>query len=517
MQKNKIWIICWLLLIFFGQIGKAQEADSDEYRDLFYYISVELATTNPERGLYLADSLYIYSTDPTRKIEALKLSADISASISRPIESMDYALKAMELAKQLNNYKAQAFIYGYLSNLSRNIGFFSQGKAYLQKGEELLDFIDDEEFNDKFLAHMNHELAEYSYMQEDYQEGIEYARKSILLFSKEDESLSRSYSMARIEQLMGRLFFELEEYEKALDHFILAKTYSENSESSSSLQASYIFQGIGISYLSLKEPDSAGKYLNRSFKIAENANNEFVRNEIYWALMVYYEEVNMPDSAAYFENLYHEGLLSGLEKNREQVGKAYDKLAVLNEHQDADIHKENGSSVFWYILAILSGGILTYFIIKARTRKRHPATIVEVVENKEQEKREAKKTSDSKISDKTKQAIEEKLRQFEREERFIDNNMTFSTLVSYAGTNSKYLHLYLKNHLNTDYSSYINDLRIKYIIGKLKEDPEYRKYKIGYLAELCGFQSHSNFSVNFKRSTGTSPGEFISNLENPKN
>lgn len=510
MRKNKIWITCCLFLISFSQINRAQEADSDEFRNLIYYISVELATTNPERGLYLADSLFIYSTDPIRKMEALKLSADINASISRPIESMDYALKAMELAKKEKAYKAQAFIYGYLSNLSRNIGFYSQGKAYLRKGEELLNFIDDEPYNNNFLANMNHELAEYAYIEGNYQAGIDYIRKSILLFSKQEDDNSKYYSIAKLEQLMGRTYYEMGDYEKALDHFILAKNYSEESGSANTIEASFIYQGIGISYLEAKELDSVGKYLHKAYKISENSSNEFVKNEVYKALIVYYEEINEPDSVAYFESLHQGAVLDELEKNRDHVGKAYDKLASLNENQTSQ--KEKKSNLVWYIaILIIGGGAISYFLLK---RRKNNDVVVDTAKNKETEKRTVPKTSEPKISSKTKRAIEEKLNQFEKENEFIDNDMTFSTLVSYVGTNSKYLHLYLKNHLNTDYSSYINDLRIQYIIEKLKEDPEYRKYKIGYLAELCGFQSHSNFSVNFKRFTGTSPGEYISNIDN---
>ncbi|HLV38436.1 helix-turn-helix domain-containing protein, partial [Xanthomarina sp.] len=62
----------------------------------------------------------------------------------------------------------------------------------------------------------------------------------------------------------------------------------------------------------------------------------------------------------------------------------------------------------------------------------------------------------------------------------------------------------------------INKLRIQYIVNKLKSDPDYLNYKISYLAEECGFSSHSKFSASFKNVTGLSPSTFISNLTNNK-
>mgnify|MGYP003593325772 FL=1 len=59
----------------------------------------------------------------------------------------------------------------------------------------------------------------------------------------------------------------------------------------------------------------------------------------------------------------------------------------------------------------------------------------------------------------------------------------------------------------------MNDLRIDYFTQLLKDNPQYRKYKIAALAEMCGYNSYNQFAVNFKAKTKISPSQYISYLE----
>jgi YesN/AraC family two-component response regulator len=79
--------------------------------------------------------------------------------------------------------------------------------------------------------------------------------------------------------------------------------------------------------------------------------------------------------------------------------------------------------------------------------------------------------------------------------------------------NTKYLSAVIRKHKNFNFNQYINHLRINYIVDKLKNDPQYRKYKINHLAEITGYSSHSAFSLEFKKITGIHPSAFIKALE----
>ena len=87
--------------------------------------------------------------------------------------------------------------------------------------------------------------------------------------------------------------------------------------------------------------------------------------------------------------------------------------------------------------------------------------------------------------------------------------MSLPLLAGQFETNTKYLSEIINNHYNDNFNTFINRLRINYIIEKLKSDPNYINYKISYLAEDCGYSSHSSFATVFKSIVGMSPVTFI--------
>ena len=91
----------------------------------------------------------------------------------------------------------------------------------------------------------------------------------------------------------------------------------------------------------------------------------------------------------------------------------------------------------------------------------------------------------------------QKLTQFENSKHFTKQDMSLAMLASQFDTNTKYLSEVINTHKNKNFNSYINELRINYIIDKLKNNNKYSQYKISYLAEESGFSSHSSFATVF--------------------
>lgn len=110
--------------------------------------------------------------------------------------------------------------------------------------------------------------------------------------------------------------------------------------------------------------------------------------------------------------------------------------------------------------------------------------------------------------------ILDKLNQFEESKKYLDNKMSLATLAAQLDTNTKYLSEIINKYKDKNFNSYINALRIKYVIHLLSTDRSYHQYKISYIAEICGFTTHSAFTNIFKSVTGLSPNEYIQNLRN---
>lgn len=117
------------------------------------------------------------------------------------------------------------------------------------------------------------------------------------------------------------------------------------------------------------------------------------------------------------------------------------------------------------------------------------------------------------ISKETEKQILKGLQEFEKADKYLDQEVSLAHVASELKVNTKYLSEVLNSRLNENFNSYINRLRVEYIVGKLKSDPEFLKYKISYLAEVTGYSSHSSFTTAFKSITGMPPTKFIGYLK----
>lgn len=113
------------------------------------------------------------------------------------------------------------------------------------------------------------------------------------------------------------------------------------------------------------------------------------------------------------------------------------------------------------------------------------------------------------IPKETEDLLLSKLEKFERGKKYLSKDMSLAQMAALFDTNTKYLSEVVNKYKGKNINLYINELRIKYIVDKLKNNPKYLNYKVSYLAEECGFSSHSSFSAVFKSTTGITPNVFI--------
>ncbi len=151
--------------------------------------------------------------------------------------------------------------------------------------------------------------------------------------------------------------------------------------------------------------------------------------------------------------------------------------------------------------------------------KKYEDLIAKIHQN-EDDKRESapeKNNNDIKtsvtITDETVKILLLKLEKFEASKKYLRKDLSLTWMANSLATNTKYLSEVIKNYKNHNFTSYINELRINYIIKKLYEDPIYREYKITYLAEECGYATPRVFVNAFKQQTGFTPSYFVEQLK----
>ncbi len=101
------------------------------------------------------------------------------------------------------------------------------------------------------------------------------------------------------------------------------------------------------------------------------------------------------------------------------------------------------------------------------------------------------------------------LEEFEADFGFLDNQVSQKQLSEMFGTNSTYLSRIINAYKGKKFSTYINDLRLDYILHLLKTDWTYLKKDVKELSQITGFNSAENFSDNFQRKFKIKPSYFI--------
>ncbi|MPT31473.1 MAG: helix-turn-helix domain-containing protein, partial [Chryseobacterium sp.] len=147
-------------------------------------------------------------------------------------------------------------------------------------------------------------------------------------------------------------------------------------------------------------------------------------------------------------------------------------------------------------LAFICGFAVVYFLYRSKKNKAEESVVETDAKN-------------FVIPDKTEKRILKKLEEFENKQKYIQKNVSLKMLAQQFDTNPNYLSEIVNNHKNSNFNTYINNLRVDYIVEKIRQDPEYRKYKVSYLADECGFSSHSLFTKIFKNRMDLSPTEFL--------
>lgn len=346
-----------------------------------------------------------------------------------------------------------------------------------------------------------------------------------------------------------------EQYKKSLVQF----QYIKEKSKTINYHYSRSFYNIGNSFVMLNQMDSAELYLNRALKVSAIQNgelNDFIytalakvytenkqyqraidslqnflqnpkfnhqklRSEIYGLLAQNYKNLNRTEDYIVYNEKFMKLSDSLQQHNFRAIGTAFN---AEQKEADAALAQETSKYNQVIIGAIL---VVCFFIViilyLTYKRKKERLIFKQMMadfEAKNEEKNKFETTDllpeklmfDAKERHATNSVeieILSKLEKFEKAKKFNNSKLTIATLAVQLKTNTTYLSEVINTHKGKNFNAYINELRINYICDKIYQNPTYRNYKISYLAEECGFTSHSTFSTVFKSVTGISPSAFL--------
>lgn len=302
---------------------------------------------------------------------------------------------------------------------------------------------------------------------------------SLLKELKKDSRNIYLYSLTQ--QLRGNLFFEKQNYEEAINCLNKALSRLENINYNPLKEK--IYEDLSKNYLVLKNNSDYEFYKKKSAEISKllGEQRKEARREI-------------------------------LQLNAESLAEKSDSL-----------RNEKKIQIFYLVgisglIVLLVGYFYLREIQKAKTLAKQikffRSIHVPIISTKEAITEKIISKKSLLIPKETEEEILLQLEKFENSKNYLDNKMSLATLSAQLSTNTKYLSEIINKYKDKNFNTYINELRIKYVIQLLSTDRTYLQYKISYIAEIGGFTSHSAFTNVFKSVTGFSPNEYMQNLRN---
>ncbi|WP_109097196.1 helix-turn-helix domain-containing protein [Aquimarina sp. AU58] len=438
-------------------------------------------------------------------------------------KALDSYLAALKYSSASNNKNFYYLTKHNIGSLKREIGEFEEAATIFK---EVIDYEDKNN-----IGGIGH-LATMLYLADTYRK-LEYKDSATFYNTKGiQESLKDSLDLYPLFVLHeGINLYYKQQYQKSLDSIHKALPFVEKYKprEEESLVTAYIH--LAKLY---KEFDNKEKYLEYLLKIDQSYDHsDFVSTETregYELLIDYYKSVDDKNKQLYYiDKLFRvDSILDTNYKNlSKKIVQEYDTPKLLEEKQnliDNLEQKEKKTSVK-FITAVIFAIILiivvaVIYIKNVRYRKRFKelmhvptleATAPKEILNKHPATPEAIGISEDIVN-----SVLEGLQKFEDKQGYVSPNITTGELAKKLQTNSKYLSKIINTYKQKSFSVYINELRIEYVIEKLKNESKFRLYTIKAISREIGFNTTEAFSKSFYKKTGIYPSYFIKQLEKGK-
>lgn len=242
----------------------------------------EILTDNkPELALEYVKQAYENSTNPAHKLDAsIRLAEMYNNRIEYEI-AMEYTLKSIKYATELEDKKSIASAYRILGLINMYIGEYEESSEYLFYSLKLYE--EEESINGKARVLSN--IGTLYFINENYDKSLEYVVKSIELSEKIKDTVGISANLNNL----AACYASLEMYDNVLKY--IHQAISLNKKSGLNVQIGINYQNLGEFYNDIKSYDSAFFYFRK-------AENTYLAEESYTYLPNLYI-----DLSEYYRNI----------------------------------------------------------------------------------------------------------------------------------------------------------------------------------------------------------------------
>lgn len=517
----------WELIYFY--IKKSKKEKNDEA--LFYaYRYASISSTYPENIKY-ADSALI--TGKKSGIKKILLDAYLNrGNINMSEEYYQKALDDILVANKLSQESGNQYIF------NKTVYYIAQNKIYLGQYEDA---------NKELivcLKFFKDNLENRTSLGKNYQVYYIYSLMSLIDSNTKLGKLSENKSLLKeafdyinankLDQYIpyfitseGISYYYSKDYNTAISKFSEAiRLYDDQWEHNTEVYY------LGLSYWHIGKQKLAVKYLeeiDKHYNKTKKLDPQF--RSAYEILITYYKSIgNKEKQLEYIDKLMF--LDRSYEKNYkylyQRIVKEYDTKKLISEKNRIEQTLENQRTLFIALFIILIVGFLVFGIRIYREKQNYKKKFEEIIaqQNKIHSKDESSVLDAADYHNQQKfdydyynkipglnpifvENILKQLEEFERENKFLDPQISQKSLSEDLGTNSTYFSKIINTYKGKNFTLYINDCRLDYIIDHLQNDMKYINMDVKELAAISGFSSAENFSDNFRRKFELKPSVFI--------
>ncbi|AVF48118.1 MULTISPECIES: helix-turn-helix transcriptional regulator [Elizabethkingia] len=441
-------------------------------------------------------------------------------------KALNYGEKAKEKALKLDDNNALSNIYMYDGTTFAMLDMHKKSNTALNIAVQYAEKIDNTIDKNIQLSRIYTTFAGLSEGEELNDSIVYYSKKSLEFIESIPKGKlnklqeSNYYNMLISQYLnMGSIythFIKPPNFEKAEFYYSKALNLSTTQPEYFKENALFAYFTIGHFYFQKKEYQKSIMYFEKTL-VEEKMNTDLNRRlATYDNLKNIYDSIKDVSKQNKYLKLYSNLNDSLLRIKNKSIITHSDKQTHHLQSEVSNLRKD----ILWSCLAatIILFSIGAYFYKRNSTLRIKYNVLINKLENQEvtATKRIYGNSNEvyvnSNIPLHKEDNIIKKIEAFENSEKFLRKNITLPYISHLLNINPRYLSITINKVKNKNFNDYINELRIKYIIDKLYNNPLYREYKISYLAEECGYSSHQVFITAFRKETGMTPSYFIKQL-----
>lgn len=434
--------------------------------------------------------------------------------------ALDLYMKAYEYAKINNNQSQQIEIKQFIGGLKF---YFGDYKEALKIFKEQLEFIKKqpkfkEEYYEDYIIVLDDLARTYLRGQQ---------ADSALIFINEGLATTQidmeNDMYRRMLLTSGSSYFLLDQYDRALDS--LNKLMPNIKNDLSLCNCLYYRAKI---YEAKHDTISAIRDFKMIDSIYRKSKISFIElRNVYKSLFNYY--VHQDNETEQLKSIKQLILVDSLldqefEYSLDKITKDFDLPELKDEKQKLEnklndnVRKNKRNYILISLVLIISILLaLRFYYIQRKYKNRYNSIMDSQIPLTEKlvESTECKKALDN-IPEHVIQELLLKLKAFERDKKFLNNDLTLNRLSKQLGTNSTYLSKIINFYKEKSFSNYLNTLRINFAIQELKENKTLRNYTISAIAQEMGYNTSESFSKAFYKEKGLYPSYFIKELKKDK-